>query len=107
MINKVAQTPSLSNPSQLNNISSISSYLTNLFQSLFSAFVTQSATLNALVDQNNVPTEATTIAVFTKTTLPSAATEGIIIVSNDVGGLTLAYSDGTNWRRVADRNIIS
>lgn len=30
-----------------------------------------------------------------------------IYVSNEVGGATLAFSDGTNWRRVQDRVIIS
>lgn len=45
---------------------------------------------------------------YTKTTLPSAARAGcLIFVTNDTGGSTPAFSDGTNWRRTADRNIIS
>jgi hypothetical protein len=28
-------------------------------------------------------------------------------VSNETGGAVLAFSDGTNWRRVTDRNIIA
>lgn len=42
--------------------------------------------------------------------LPSAATNGagaIIFVSDETGGAVLAFSDGTNWRRVTDRAIIS
>ena len=31
----------------------------------------------------------------------------IIYVSNESGGKTIAFSDGTNWRRVQDRVIIS
>jgi hypothetical protein len=31
----------------------------------------------------------------------------MIFVSNEAGGGTLAFSDGTNWRRVADRAVIS
>jgi hypothetical protein len=31
----------------------------------------------------------------------------IIYVTNEVGGSTLAFSDGTNWRRVQDRAIIA
>jgi hypothetical protein len=44
-----------------------------------------------------------------KADLPSAATHKgrLIMVTNDVGGYTPAFSDGTNWRRTADRNIIS
>jgi hypothetical protein len=40
---------------------------------------------------------------------PAAALyEGYIIyVTDETGGATLAFSDGTNWRRVTDRNVIS
>jgi len=31
----------------------------------------------------------------------------IIFVPDDAGGAVLAFSDGSNWRRVTDRNIIS
>lgn len=41
--------------------------------------------------------------------LPDAATypEGMIYVSNESGGAVPAFSDGTNWRRVTDRAIVS
>lgn len=47
---------------------------------------------------------------YTVATVPSAATAGAgagIHVSNESGGATNAFSDGTNWRRVHDRAIIS
>jgi hypothetical protein len=47
---------------------------------------------------------------YTVAGAPSAATKGagaIVYISNEVGGATIAFSDGTNWRRVADRAIIS
>lgn len=46
---------------------------------------------------------------FAKADLPSAAnwTGGMVYVTDDVGGATPAFSDGTNWRRTADRNVIS
>lgn len=53
------------------------------------------------------------LKVYSKTALPSPALwaggtmAGVIFVSDDIGGFTLAFSDGTNWRRSADRNIIS
>jgi len=31
----------------------------------------------------------------------------VIYVSNETGGATLAFSDGTNWRRVQDRAVVS
>ena len=46
---------------------------------------------------------------FTVATLPSAATytRGIIFVSDESGGATMAFSDGTDWRRMADRAVVS
>jgi hypothetical protein len=46
---------------------------------------------------------------YTVAGVPSAAsyTGGIIYVSDETGGATLAFSDSTNWRRVQDRAIIS
>lgn len=46
---------------------------------------------------------------YTVATVPSAATyaRAIIYVSDEGGGATTAFSDGTNWRRHADRAIIS
>lgn len=44
-----------------------------------------------------------------KAALPSAATYvyGIIYVTDEAGGAVLAFSDGTNWRRVTDRAVVS
>ena len=45
---------------------------------------------------------------YTVATLPSAATAGgMIYVSNETGGAVPAFSDGTNWRRVTDRAVVS
>ncbi len=37
----------------------------------------------------------------------SAAPGALIFVSDEAGGPTLAFSDGTNWRRVQDRAVVS
>lgn len=46
---------------------------------------------------------------FTVATLPSAAAWrwGLVGVSDEAGGTTLAFSDGTDWRRVQDRAVVS
>lgn len=46
---------------------------------------------------------------YTVATVPSAATNArsMIYVSNEAGGAVPAFSDGTNWRRVTDRAIVS
>jgi hypothetical protein len=46
---------------------------------------------------------------YAKAALPSAAAigaGGLIYVSDDIGGSVLAFSDGTNWRRVTDRAVV-
>jgi hypothetical protein len=47
---------------------------------------------------------------YTVATVPSASTSGagaLIYVSDETGGAVPAFSDGTNWRRVTDRTVIS
>jgi hypothetical protein len=46
---------------------------------------------------------------YTVATVPSAVKNpaSLIYVSNETGGATLAFSDGTSWRRTADRAVIS
>jgi hypothetical protein len=46
---------------------------------------------------------------YTVTTLPSASMylAGLIFVSNETGGATVAFSDGTSWRRCQDRAVVS
>lgn len=46
---------------------------------------------------------------YTVAGVPSAATyaRGLIYVSNEAGGATIAFSDGSNWRRVQDRAVVS
>lgn len=46
---------------------------------------------------------------YTVATVPTASTypRSLIWVSDESGGSVPAFSDGTNWRRVTDRNIVS
>lgn len=46
---------------------------------------------------------------FTVATLPDATAfrSVLIIVTNETGGEIPAWSDGTNWRRVSDRAVVS
>jgi hypothetical protein len=52
---------------------------------------------------------AVVISEYTVSGVPTAATyqAGIIMVTDETGGYTMAFSDGTNWRRVQDRAIVS
>lgn len=61
----------------------------------------------------SVATDATLllqVKTYTVATLPSATTypRGVVLVSNEAGGATLAFSDGAGaWRRVQDRAVVS
>ena len=47
---------------------------------------------------------------YAKAALPGAGSEGagaLIYVSDDAAGSTLAFSDGTAWRRVHDRAVVA
>lgn len=51
-----------------------------------------------------------TMPPFSVTTAPVATSYPsgtIIYVYDEIGGATIAFSDGTNWRRVTDRAIIA
>lgn len=48
------------------------------------------------------------LASYTVATVPSATEPGrMIYVSDETGGAVVAFSDGTNWRRVTDRAVVS
>jgi len=49
------------------------------------------------------------LKTYTVSTLPDAATypRGVIYVSDEAGGATLAFSDSSVWRRVQDRAQVS
>lgn len=45
---------------------------------------------------------------YTVATLPDPATERrVIAVTDETGGYTIAFSDGSDWRRVQDRAVVS
>lgn len=81
----------------------------NMVQQLSDILQQDATSINQLVTAGQAPSNPVLLPTFLKTTLPVAADwkNALIIVSNDAGGLTVAFSDGTNWRRVQDRNIIS
>ena len=57
----------------------------------------------------NLLGKAVILIPYTVATLPSASecAQGLIYVSDESGGAVPAFSDGTNWRRMTDRAIVS
>lgn len=59
-------------------------------------------------DARYVSAATPTVPSYTVVGVPSASPAAkLIYVSNESGGAVLAFSDGTNWRRVTDRAVIS
>ena len=49
-----------------------------------------------------------TVAQLNGTEVPaSSRPNGLVMVSDETGGIVPAFSDSTNWRRVTDRAVIS
>ena len=70
--------------------------------------VTQEADLGSLVTSGLIYPDQFVLPSYTTSTLPSAAVAGAMIyVTNEAGGAVPAFSDGTNWRRVTDRAIVT
>jgi len=58
---------------------------------------------------NDLLGKAVILPIYTVATVPAAEdyTAGLIYVSDESGGAVPAFSDGSSWRRVTDRTIIS
>jgi hypothetical protein len=75
---------------------------------LVTAAVTAENDLGTIVTAGLIYPDQFVLPSFTTTTLPSASVAGAMIyVTNETGGAVPAFADGTNWRRVTDRTIVT
>src|SRR5262245_4015237 len=104
MARKVPDRPFIPKGSVAPEVTAIASFLGVLSRTLTQALSEITTRVNAMLPADG--TEG--LAEYTVATLPSAASNrGLIYVTNETGGFTVAFSDGTNWRRVQDRAIVS
>lgn len=93
------------------NVQSLAKYDAALNQALFQALIQIAFRLNlAITSDGETPLAAPIVLKsYTVAGVPDAANwqGAIIYVSDEAGGKTIAFSDGTDWRRVQDRAIIS
>lgn len=81
---------------------------TNAFTDAAAAKVAAIVVADLIVRNGSVPfTGPPAVPSYTVATLPTVGTAQIIYVSDETGGAVLAFSDGTNWRRVTDRAVVS
>ena len=71
--------------------------------------IAQRANVGLPIDGSRAMNAPLVLATYTVSTLPTASLweRGFIYVSDETGGAIPAFSDGTNWRRVSDRAIVS
>ena len=70
--------------------------------------VTQEADLGTLVTSGLIYPDQFVLPSYTVSTLPAATPAGqMAYVTNESGGAVPAFADGTNWRRVTDRAIVT
>lgn len=70
--------------------------------------VTSQADLGSLVTSGLIYPDQFVLPSYTVSTLPTATPAGqMVYVTNESGGAVPAFADGTNWRRVTDRAIVT
>jgi len=70
--------------------------------------VTAESDLGTLVTSGLIYPDQFVLPSYTVSTLPAAVPAGAMIyVTNESGGAVPAFADGTNWRRVTDRAIVT
>lgn len=66
------------------------------------------AIADLIVRNGSVPfTGPPVLPTYTVATLPTATAGGLIYVSDETGGATVAFADGTDWRRMQDRAVVT
>lgn len=102
MANLVNKTPSLPRPvlNSAPTTQSLAQYDAVLNVALFRELIQHASSINELV--------SFIAPDYTVATLPAATSVGqVIYVSDETGGATLAFADGSDWRRVQDRAVVS
>ena len=111
MANKVAPSPVFPPAPANDNPRGLSAWARALGQALqrFANEVASRANASYTIDGAERITGPAMPPFYGVATLPPASIRphSIVIVTDDVGGETIAFSDGTNWRRAQDRAIVS
>lgn len=105
MSQKVPNTPAMPRPPSSGDTQGLYNFALDLISRLYHILSEYATRLNtAMMSDEPIPMVSYTVATIPS---PSLYAKTIIYVSNETGGPTMAFSDGTNWRRVQDRAIVS
>lgn len=110
-VKKVPQLP-LARPST--NVTDLARFNANLIAVLYKEFYDHAIRLNNALQKDGTEAMDAPMPVQHSTVVelpalhPAADWEGALLyISNEAGGKTIAFSDGVDWRRVQDRNIVT
>lgn len=111
MANKVNPSPSISKPFSITDIRGVINYLITLARDVVTELGQHAVLINIAIvnDGSQYMTAPFGLREYLVAALPNATLweGGLIYVSNETGGAVIAFSDGTNWRRVTDRVVVS
>lgn len=105
MTKAVNNTPALVRPIYPISLQSLAQFDQLFMRSIFQELSDHAAAINAML----LGREPFQLARYTVATVPDATVHEakLIYVTDETGGAVPAFSDGTDWRRVTDRNIVS
>jgi hypothetical protein len=110
----VPNTPSLPRPALVKpDVKQLAQYDAALTTALFRELAAYAFRLNRTLTRDGSEPMTGPLPLFSVTVVglavyPAADWDGsLVFVSNEAGGATAAYSDGTNWRRFYDNAVVS
>lgn len=111
MTAKVNPQPLLPRPGHQPTLQGLYGFDNDLSAHLFRELLSHALRLNSSLTLDGEDRMEAPLPLLSSTVagVPTASLwEGsVIYISNETGGKTVAFSDGTNWRRVQDRAVIA
>ena len=96
-----------SNTLQVTNLDVLGTFSKQEDYGLISQAANVTIDMGAITNDDRMPTPHDSYTVSEANSLSYLNTGDMIFVSNESGGATMAFYDGSNWRRVQDRAVIS
>lgn len=96
-----------SNTLQVTNLDVLGTFSKQEDYGLISQAANVTIDMGAITNDDRMPTPHDSYTVAEANSLSYLNTGDMIFVSNESGGATMAFYDGSNWRRIQDRAVIS
>ena len=96
-----------SNTLQVTNLDVLGTFSKQEDYGLISQAANVTIDMGAITKDDRMPTPHDSYTVAEANSLSYLNTGDMIFVSNESGGATMAFYDGSNWRRIQDRAVIS